>query len=159
MPEESPMDGEASKHEWHIHFLSHETEDFLKGFVVTFFYFIVLMALIFIPPSPLGIALAITIGPFVAGYKGGHYTLNWKWLGLLAAVIWSSLQLMLILYLAEMFSYYGEAVVGTLEMALILFLFLFNIVFCTIGAKVGSEGMVRGKLRKRKSRGSRFSRA
>ena len=76
--------GDKKKHAWHIRFLSYETEDFLKGMLITILILALSMAFVVIPPMYLGIMLAVTVGPFTAGYKGGKHTLNWRWLALRA---------------------------------------------------------------------------
>ena len=47
--------------------------------------------------------LAITLGPFIAGYKGGRHTHHWTWLGPIVGLMWSGLQVIFIIFLAWFF--------------------------------------------------------
>lgn len=139
------------------HLLTEETADFLKGFAITIGFFAASTLLVLIPPTFLGGVLALTVGPYIAGYKGGHHVLSWAWLGILSGVIWTSVQVMAIVTAASYFSIYGAAEIGGFEALLVFLLFIFNISFCTIGAKIGSEA--RQKKAREEHRRSRSSRA
>ena len=53
--------------------------------------------------------------------------------------MWSGLQVIFIIFLAEQLSIQGTATINTIEIWLIVLIFVLNIFFCTVGAKMGSQ--------------------
>jgi hypothetical protein len=111
-------------------------ENFIKALLVTIGYLTLLTLLVFIPL--VGWILALTFGAYVAGYRGGRYSVDWRRVGLLAAVIWSTVIVLLILWGIISFlpmPLKHDLVIGGIEIAIICVPFAFNIVFCVLGAK------------------------
>ena len=111
-------------------------ENFLKALLVTIGYLALFTLLVFIPL--VGFLLALTFGAYVAGYRGGRYSVDWRRVGLLAAVIWSSIVVLMVLWFIAAFlpaPLKNDIVIGGGEVALICIPFAFNIVFCVLGAK------------------------
>ncbi len=111
-------------------------ENFLKALLITLGYLALFSLLIFIPL--VGFILVITFGAYVAGYRGGRYSVDWRKVGLLAAVIWSTVLVLLFLWILTSVlpgPIQHDIVIGAGEVALICVPFGFNIVFCVLGAK------------------------
>lgn len=109
-------------------------EDFLKAILVTIGYLALFTLFIFIPL--IGFIMAFTMGAYIAGYRGGRYSVDWRKVGLLAAIIWSTILvilLVLILLAAMPFNYPFK--IGGWEVAIICVLYALNIIFCVLGAK------------------------
>jgi hypothetical protein len=116
-----------------------EIEDnFFKAILVTTGYLAFFTLLIFIPL--IGFVLAFTIGPYIAGYRGGRYSVDWRKVGLLSAVIWSTiLVIILILIAVSVFPFNYDITIGGGEVVLICIPFALNIIFCVLGAKARFE--------------------
>jgi hypothetical protein len=109
-------------------------EDFLKALLITIGYMALFSLLIFIPL--IGFIMAFTIGAYVAGYRGGRYSVDWRKVGLLAAVIWSTiLVLVLILATISLLPFNFPFRIGAWEIAIICIPYALNIIFCVLGAK------------------------
>ena len=109
-------------------------EDFLKALLVTIGYLALFTLFIFIPL--IGFIMAFTMGAYIAGYRGGRYSVDWRKVGLLAAIIWSTiLAIILILILLAAMPFNLPVKIGGWEVALICVLYALNIIFCVWGAK------------------------
>jgi hypothetical protein len=109
-------------------------ENFTKALLITIGYMALLTLLIFIPL--IGPVLALTFGPYIAGYSGGRYSVAWRLLGLTAAIIWSSIFVLIFLFItleALPFSYPLQ--IGGFEIAIICIPYILNIIFCVLGAR------------------------
>jgi len=109
-------------------------DDFFKGFLVTLGYLALLSLLIFIPG--IGFIIVPTIGAYVAGYRGGRYSGEWKKVSIIAAIIWSTIYLILIIWIGiSMFPLGYDIEIGTGEIALISISYALFIIFCLLGAR------------------------
>lgn len=109
-------------------------EDFLKALLVTIGYLALFSLFIFIPL--IGFIIALTIGAYIAGYRGARYSVDWRKLGLLAAVIWSTIFVtVLVLALVSVLPFKYDIEIGGGEVAIICVPYAFNIVFCVLGAR------------------------
>ncbi|UCG69415.1 MAG: hypothetical protein JSV09_16875 [Thermoplasmata archaeon] len=109
-------------------------EDFLKALLITVGYMALFSLLIFIPL--IGFIMAFTIGAYVAGYRGGRYSVDWRKVGLLAAIIWSTiLVILLILAMVSMVPFNYDIKIGGWEIAIICIPYILNIIFCVLGAR------------------------
>lgn len=109
-------------------------ENFFKALLITIGYLALFSLLVFIPL--VGFILALTFGAYVAGYRGGSYSVSWRLVGLLAAIIWSTvfvILLLLILLASLPFDY--PFVIGGTEVVIICIPYALNIIFCVLGAR------------------------
>ena len=114
---------------------SHESEeDLLKAVLVTIGYMALFTLFIFIPL--IGFVIAISLGAYWAGYKGANYSVDWRKLGIIAAVIWSTIFIMIFLFLvipSLPFDY--DIKIGGWEIAIICIPYASNMLFCVLGAR------------------------
>lgn len=113
-----------------------KNDDFLKGLLVTLGYYALFSLLIFIPL--VGFLLIATFGAYLAGQRGGRYVSDWALLGLIAAIIWTTMILVILLYIlitvmSRMVEY--PFVIGGFEVAIIFMAYALNILFCVMGTK------------------------
>jgi hypothetical protein len=76
----------------------------------------------------------------MAGQRGGRYVSDWALLGLIAAVIWTTVIIVILLYiLVTVMSVMVEYpfIIGGFEIAIILMAYALNILFCVMGTKAG----------------------
>lgn len=109
-------------------------ENFIKALLITIGYMALFSLFIFIPL--IGFMIAITLGAYVAGYRGGNYSVDWRKVGLLAGVIWSTIFILLFILIvmaALPFSY--DITIGGWEIFLICIPYASNILFCVLGAR------------------------
>jgi hypothetical protein len=109
-------------------------DDFIKALLVTLAYFALFTLFIFIPL--VGFVIAFTLGAYIAGYRGSRYSVDWKKIAIFGAIIWSTILLLVILFLvlpSLPFSY--DLIIGGWEMVLIAFLYIMNTIFCLMGAR------------------------
>jgi len=131
----------------HVRIFDEEVENFLKAFGLTMGLLALGMALLFVPPTLLGGILAITVGPYIAGYYGGKHTRDWHWLGILSGLIWASGEVIIIITLADTLSIQGTVTIGKVEGLIIIGLYIFNVMFCTIGSYIGLHSALKDKRR------------
>ncbi|MEE9150295.1 MAG: hypothetical protein V3U20_00485 [Thermoplasmata archaeon] len=113
-------------------------ENFIKALLVTIGYLALFSLLIFIPP--IGFLMAFTIGAYVAGYRGGRHSVDWRKVGLLAAVIWSTiLAILLVLVMVSALPFNYDIKIGGWEIVIISIPYALNIIFCVLGAKARFE--------------------
>lgn len=115
-----------------------KVDGFLKGLLVTLGYYALFSLLIFIPL--IGFLLIATLGAYMAGQRGGRYISDWALLGLIAAVIWTTVIVVTLLYIiitfmSGMVEY--PFVIGGFEIAIIIMAYALNILFCVMGTKAG----------------------
>jgi len=111
---------------------------FLLGFLVAMGTIAVFsVSLILIPIA--GPVIAFIVGPYIAGYLGGKYTQAGFTMGFIVGLIWSSMEIILIVMLAESFSLSGSVHVGWGESLIILLIYLFNCVFSMLGGRISSS--------------------
>ncbi len=120
------------------------SDNFLKGLLITLGYYALFSLLILVPL--IGFLLIATIGAYMAGQRGGRYVSDWALLGLIAAVIWTTLILVILLYIivtvmSTMVEY--PFVIGGFEIAIIFTAYALNILFCVMGTKAGVENKVK----------------
>ena len=110
-------------------------ENFIKALLITIGYLALFTLFIFIPL--IGFIIALTLGAYVAGYRGARYSVDWRKVGLIAAVIWSTvLVIILFLVMASLPSLLKrDIVIEGWEIAIICIPYAFNIVFCVLGAR------------------------
>jgi hypothetical protein len=109
-------------------------ENFLKALLVTLAFMALFTLLIFIPL--IGPVLALTFGPYIAGYRGARYSVAWRLLGLISAIIWSTVFVLIFLFVALAalpFSY--PITIGGFEIAILCIPYILNIIFCVLGAR------------------------
>ncbi len=119
-----------------------EIEDnFLKALLVTLGYLALLSLLILIIPL-IGLIVFLTFGAYVAGYKGAKYSVDWRKVGLIAAVIWSTVLIILfflaLVSLPPPLTYDIE--IGGWEVALLCIPYALSIIFCVAGARARVKG-------------------
>jgi hypothetical protein len=109
-------------------------DDFLKALLVTLAYFALFSILILIPL--VGFVIAFTLGAYVAGYRGTKYSVDWKKIALLSSIIWSTILILItIFWIIPILPFRYDLVIGGWEIAIIIFAFILNIVFCLLGAR------------------------
>lgn len=109
-------------------------DDFFKAFLVTLGYLALLSLLIFIPG--IGFIMAPTIGAYVAGYRGGRYSGEWKKVSIIAAIIWSSIFVILMIWIgSSIFPLGYDIKIGIAEITLICIPYVLFIIFCLLGAR------------------------
>ncbi|NIN91568.1 hypothetical protein GTO36_00925, partial [bacterium] len=93
-------------------------EDFLKALLVTIGYLALFTLFIFIPL--IGFIMAFTMGAYIAGYRGGRYSVDWRMVGLLAAIIWSTiLAIIMVLILVAAMPFDFPVKIGGWEVTII----------------------------------------
>jgi len=108
-------------------------DDFLRAFLVTLGYMALFTLFLFIPL--IGFVLAFTLGPYIAGYRGGRYTVEWKKAAFGASFLWTSILIIIIIFLVlPMFPMGFELKIGGQEMLIIALVYAVNILFCAFGA-------------------------
>jgi hypothetical protein len=116
-------------------------ENFFKALLVTIGYLALFTLLIFIPL--VGFVMAFTIGSYIAGYRGGRYSVDWRKVGLFAAVIWSIILVIIFILLVGIVSPFSYDIkIGGWEVVFICLLLALNIIFCVLGAKARFEKKV-----------------
>ncbi len=121
-----PMDAQFSAEE--------SEDDFLKALLVTLGYMALFTLFVFIPL--IGFVIAVTLGAYVAGYRGGNYSVNWRYVSIFATVIWSTIFIMIILFIvipSLPFNY--DLKIGGWEIAIICAPYACNMIFCVLGAR------------------------
>jgi hypothetical protein len=109
-------------------------EDFLKALLVTIGYMALFTLFIFIPL--IGFVIAVSLGAYWAGYKGGNYSVDWRKLGIIAAVIWSTIFVMIFLFLViPLLPFDYDIQIGGWEIAIICIPYASNMLFCVLGAR------------------------
>jgi hypothetical protein len=119
-----------------------EIEDnFFTALLVTLGYMALLLLLIILIPL-VGIIVFLTIGAYIAGYKGAKYSVDWRKVGLLAAVIW--ITFLIIIFFVALTSLPPpltyDVEIGGWEVALICIPYALSIVFCVAGARARVKG-------------------
>jgi hypothetical protein len=108
-------------------------EDFLKAILVTIGYMALFSLFIFIPL--IGFVIAISLGAYIAGYRGAKYSVNWRKMGLIAALIWSTIFVVICLIIVVALPFNFDITIGGLEIAIICIPYASNIIFCVLGAR------------------------
>ncbi len=109
-------------------------DDFLKALLISIGYMALFSLFIFIPL--IGFIIAISLGAYVAGYRGAKYSVNWRKLGLIAALIWSTIFVFIVLFIVmPALPFNFDVKIGGLEIAIICIPYASNIVFCVLGAR------------------------
>lgn len=109
-------------------------DDFIKALLVTLGYFALFTLFIFIPL--VGFVMAFTLGAYIAGYRGSKYSVDWKKIAILGAIIWSTLLIIVILFwVIPILPFNYDMVIGGWEIVLITFLYIINTIFCLMGAR------------------------
>jgi hypothetical protein len=117
---------------------SPEVDYFLKGLVIALGIIALFsMSLLALPLA--GLVVAFLVGPYLAGYLGGKHTCHGTLLGFLAGMIWSSALVIIIIYMAGRISMSGTVKIGGYELMLVVLIYFFNIVFCSIGGWISSS--------------------
>ncbi|UCF07385.1 MAG: hypothetical protein JSW28_06945 [Thermoplasmata archaeon] len=110
-------------------------EDFFKALIVTLGFLALFSLFIFIPL--IGWFIAATFGAYFAGYRGARYSVNWRVLGLIAALIWATvLAVIAIIIISTLpLPVISDIYIGGWEIALICTLYILYILFCVLGAR------------------------
>ncbi len=124
------------------HILDEEVENFLRAFATTLLILTLFSLLLFVTPFFIGPVFAFFIGPYVAGYKGGKRTEQGALMGLISGMIWASGEVILIVSIASSISPVGMLVIDNLEIMVIIFIYISNLFFCTLGGLIGSRKRV-----------------
>jgi hypothetical protein len=109
-------------------------DDIVRSLLVTVGYLALFTLFIFIPL--IGFVMVFTLGAYIAGYRGGRYSVEWKKVAFPASIIWSTIFVILVVVLilpALPFAF--DIAIGGNEIMLIILVYLFNIVFCALGAR------------------------
>jgi hypothetical protein len=113
---------------------------FLKGLGVAMGVFALCSLLLLMPPA--GTVLLATLAPFAAGYYGARIGgrgigSRWPLLGALAGILWSVIQIGILLAVfasfmgtADTFEPYGLSILAALSFS--------NVSFCILGARTGA---------------------
>jgi len=116
-----------------------ELEYFLKGFVIALLIIAVFTLTFFVPIFLFNYILMFIVGPYLAGFYGGKRTDHGQLLGFLVGLVWSSIEIIIIINLVQMAAPWGTVTIGRLEMAFIFMVYFFNSVFCALGGRVSNQ--------------------
>ncbi|UCE74318.1 MAG: hypothetical protein JSV56_01070 [Methanomassiliicoccales archaeon] len=109
-------------------------EDFVRSLLVTLGYLALFSLFIFIPL--IGFIIAMTLGAYVAGYRGGKYSVEWRKVPILSAAIWSTIIAVLVIFvIIPILPTDYDLFIGGWEIAIICVPYALNIIFCTLGAR------------------------
>jgi hypothetical protein len=111
-----------------------EDENFTKALLISIGYMALFTLFVFIPL--VGFVIAISLGAYVAGYRGANYSVNWRKIGLLAGLIWSTIFIMIFLLIGmALLPLDNDIEIGGAEIMIICIPYAANILFCALGAR------------------------
>lgn len=110
-------------------------ENFPKALLVTIGILALFSLFIFIPL--IGWVIAATFGAYISGYRGARYSVNWRFLGLTAAIIWATVMIILTIIAINSISlpFISAVEIGAAEIAIICTVYILYILFCVMGAR------------------------
>ena len=115
-----------------------EEDFFTKGYLIAL-GILALFSVSFFALPLAGLVVTFIVGPYLGGYLGGKRTCHGTLLGFLVGMTWASIMIIIIIFLAGRVSISGMVRIGRYEMAIIVLIYFFNIVFCSIGGWMSSS--------------------